>query len=83
MLRDTVEHDKVALGAAAAADLAAEYGVPVSRIDAVGHHPLERMASLCAIGDFASVYLGLLHGVDPTPIGPIDALKARIAAGAR
>ena len=37
---------------------------------AVGHHPLERMASLCAVGDFASVYLGLLVGVDPTPDSP-------------
>jgi len=78
LLRDTLEHESVAAGAAAAVDLAAEYGVPVSRIDAAGDHPLERMASLCAIGDFASVYLGLLHGVDPTPITPIDELKARI-----
>lgn len=81
VLRDSVEHERVAAGARAAVDLAAEYGVPVSRIDAAGEHPLERMASLCAIGDFASVYLGLLNGVDPTPIAPIDALKAQLAAG--
>ncbi|MDH4160425.1 MAG: mannose-6-phosphate isomerase [Actinomycetota bacterium] len=81
MLGDTVEHELVARGAAAAVALAGEYGVPVSRISAVGEHPLERMASLCAIGDFASVYLGLVHGVDPTPIVPIQELKARIGAG--
>jgi glucose/mannose-6-phosphate isomerase len=81
MLRDTVEHELVARGAEAADALAGEYGVPVSRILAVGQHPLERMASLCAITDFASVYLGLLNGVDPTPIGPIQQLKARIGAG--
>jgi len=81
MLSDTVEHEFVARGATAAVELAGEYGVPVSRISAVGEHPLERMASLCAIGDFASVYLGLLHGVDPTPIRPIQELKARIGAG--
>ncbi len=59
-----------------------ESGVPVSRLAAVGEHPLERMASLCAVGDFASVYLGLLGGVDPTPILPIEILKARIAGAA-
>jgi glucose/mannose-6-phosphate isomerase len=80
MLSDTVEHELVARGASAAMELAGEYGVPVSRVSAVGEHSLERMASLCAIGDFASVYLGLLHGVDPTPIAPIQALKGRIAA---
>ena len=78
MLRDTVEHPQVAGAREEAERLAVESGVPVSHIEAVGTHPLERMASLCAIGDFASVYLALLIGVDPTPIAPIEALKARL-----
>jgi glucose/mannose-6-phosphate isomerase len=80
MLRDTVEQPQVGLAADEAELLADESGVPVSRIVAVGAHPLERMASLCAVGDFASVYLGLLHGVDPTPITPIDTMKRRLLA---
>ena len=32
-----------------------------------------------AFADFMSVYLGLLLGLDPSPIVPIDQLKARIA----
>ena len=78
LLRDTVEQWQVALAADEAEVLAAESDVPVSRLTAVGEHPLERMASLCAVGDFASVYLGLLVGVDPTPITPIEKLKARV-----
>lgn len=78
LLRDTVEQWQVAIAADEAEVLAGESGVPVSRLVAVGSHPLERMASLCAIGDFASVYLGLLGGVDPTPIRPIEILKARV-----
>jgi glucose/mannose-6-phosphate isomerase len=78
LLRDTVEHAQVALGAEAVKTLAHESGVPVSLLVAVGEHPLERMASLCAVGDFASVYLGLLEGVDPTPIEPITTLKSRV-----
>ena len=49
------------------------------RIEASGTHPLERMATLCAIGDFASVYLALVCGVDPCEITPITSLKQRIA----
>ena len=78
LLRDTVEHEQVALGADEAVVLARESGVPVSLLVAVGEHPLERMASLCAVGDFASVYLGVLEGVDPTPIDPITTLKSRL-----
>lgn len=80
LLRDTVEHARVAAAREEAERLAAESGVEVSHIEATGSHPLERMASLCAIGDFASVYLALQNGLDPTPIGPIDALKQRLVA---
>lgn len=80
LLRDTVEQWQVTIAADEAEVLAGESGVPVSRLAAVGEHPLERMASLCAVGDFASVYLGLLGDVDPTPIRPIEILKARIRA---
>jgi len=83
LLRDSVEHPKVAKAAVAAMQLAAESGVEVSTLLAAGDHPLERMASLCAIGDFASVYLGLLHGVDPTPITPIQVLKERLSESGR
>jgi glucose/mannose-6-phosphate isomerase len=77
LLRDSVEDPRVAASAVQAEGLARELGVGVSSLSATGAHPLERMASLCAIGDFASVYLGLLYGVDPTPITPIEILKAR------
>ncbi|MCZ3389951.1 MAG: bifunctional phosphoglucose/phosphomannose isomerase [Actinomycetia bacterium] len=78
LLRDTVEQWEVAVAADEAEALAGECGVSVSRMVAVGEHPLERMASLCAVGDFASVYLALLGGVDPTPIPPIEVLKTRL-----
>lgn len=80
LLRDTVEQEQVTIAADEAEVLALESGVSISRLGAVGVHPLERMASLCAVGDFASVYLALLGGVDPTPIGPIEVLKARVQA---
>ncbi|MFZ0323185.1 MAG: SIS domain-containing protein [Actinomycetes bacterium] len=79
LLRDTVEHPNVSTSAVAAEALAQADGVPVSSVVAVGKHPLQRMASLVAVGDFASVYLGLLQHLDPTPIAPIEALKARLS----
>jgi len=39
---------------------------------------LAQMFSLIVLGDYASVYLALLRGVDPTPVGTIEKLKIRL-----
>jgi glucose/mannose-6-phosphate isomerase len=40
---------------------------------------LARMLAMMLLGDFASVYLAYLNGVDPTPVRSIDALKKELA----
>lgn len=39
---------------------------------------LTRMLSTMLLGDFVSVYLAFLNGVDPTPVQSIDILKQRL-----
>ncbi|MDQ1643353.1 MAG: glucose/mannose-6-phosphate isomerase [Actinomycetota bacterium] len=79
VLRDSEELPEVARRRDATMQLAEEYAVPAQELAASGEHPLARLASLVAPTDFASVYLALLEGTDPTPIEPIDTLKASIA----
>ena len=43
-----------------------------------GKSALARMLSVVCVGDFASVYLALLRGVDPTPVETISLLKAKV-----
>jgi glucose/mannose-6-phosphate isomerase len=75
LLRDD-DHDEVAKQRAhASADVAAARGIKVSVLGAQGESAIERIASIVGIADFASVYLGLAYGTDPTPISPIDDLK--------
>ena len=45
---------------------------------AQGDAAVERLASLVGLIDYASVYLALMRGVDPTPITAIDELKQRL-----
>jgi len=80
LLRDDEadEHPQVVRRAAATADVARQRGVDVTVLQAAGESRVERLASLVGLLDFASVYLGLLHGVDPTPVRAIEDLKARI-----
>ncbi len=42
---------------------------------------LARILSAMILGDFTSVYLAYLNGVDPTPISNIDFLKERLQKG--
>lgn len=78
LLRDPTEHPEVAMRADVSRELAADRGIPVTELTAEGGSAYERLASLVGPIDYASVYLALLLGIDPTPIGPIDALKARL-----
>lgn len=79
LLRDPDEHPQTARRAEVSRELARSRGIEVSELVAEGESPLERMASLVALIDYATVYLALLLGIDPTPVTAISELKARIA----
>lgn len=79
LLRDTQEHPQVTRRREESARLAAERGIDVTEIAASGHAPLERLASLVQMIDYATVYLALASAIDPGPVAAIQELKARIA----
>ena len=49
------------------------------RLESRGSNPVERLLSLVLLGDLVSVYLAVLRGIDPTPVEPIERLKAELA----
>jgi glucose/mannose-6-phosphate isomerase len=59
-------------------DVAQARGVAVTRLRAEGGSPVERLASVVGLVDYATVYLALAQGIDPTPVPPIDELKKRL-----
>lgn len=83
-LRLVLAHDDdgseaVSARVAVSEQIARDRGVPVTTLRSEGANPLERLASLVGLIDYATVYLALLLGIDPTPVAPIDALKQRLA----
>jgi len=50
----------------------------VTEVYARGRSKLARMFSVIYTGDFASVYLAILYGVDPTPIDVITRMKMEL-----
>jgi glucose/mannose-6-phosphate isomerase len=55
--------------------LAERRGVRCDVLTAEGGSALERLASLVAVPDFASLYLALAHGLDPMAVPAISELK--------
>jgi glucose/mannose-6-phosphate isomerase len=78
VLRDGQEHPQVARRREMSVELAAQRGIEVSELAADGDTPLQRLASLIQLIDYATVYLGIAIGVDPGPIAVISELKERI-----
>ncbi|MFF5230367.1 SIS domain-containing protein [Dactylosporangium sp. NPDC000521] len=65
--------------AEAVQQLAERRGVRVSLITAEGGSALERLASLVAVPDFASIYLGLAHGFDPMAVPAVSEMKELVS----
>jgi len=79
ILRDTNEHPAVEKRIKVVGQIASDRDVPVTLLQAMGNHPISRLASLIIPTDWASVYAGLALGLDPSQISTINQLKAGLA----
>jgi glucose/mannose-6-phosphate isomerase len=74
-LRDSEEPTAIQSRIEITRELVEQAGVGLMEIQAQGNSRLARMLTTICIGDFTSVYLAILHGVDPTPVKTINYLK--------
>ena len=77
-LRDEDDHARVARRIEITRDEIASAGAEVREVVSRGATKLGRLMSLVQVGDFVSLYLAVLAGVDPTPVAPIDRLKKEL-----
>ena len=61
------------------AGLLDDAGVAHEQLNCGGESALGTALRACHLGDWVSLYLAVLNGVDPTPVPAIDALKAALA----
>ena len=55
-----------------------EAGVEYDHVDTVGEYPLSQALSSVLYGDYVSLYLAILNGVDPTPVEALDFVKGAL-----
>jgi len=77
-LRDRDDHPRIQKRMEITQELLKRETNPVVEIPSEGSSRWARLFSLIAMGDFTSVYLAVLNGVDPTPIEKIQWLKKRL-----
>ena len=77
-LEDREDHPLTRRQTAVGLSLIGPNAARVDRLETPSGGRLARMLSMMLLGDFASVYLAYLNGVDPTPVKKIDALKKQL-----
>jgi len=76
------DHPRNALRRLASMDLLAAAHIDHQVVPVAGEGRLAQAAGAIVMGDFVSAYLGILYGVDPTPVEAIAALKVRLQKAA-
>ncbi|MEP6759369.1 MAG: bifunctional phosphoglucose/phosphomannose isomerase [Actinomycetota bacterium] len=79
-LRTDHEHPELAARFPLSADIVRAVGAEVREVRVSGKGPLASLLSLVMLGDFATCYVGIRRGEDPTPVAVIGGLKAALTA---
>lgn len=77
-LRDPTETRGIRERIEVTKELVQKVPVQTHEVWSKGKSSLAKMSSVINIGDFTSVYLAVMQGIDPTPVKTIDLLKEKI-----
>jgi glucose/mannose-6-phosphate isomerase len=80
LLRHQGVHPRIAVRFDATADEMRRNGVSAEILEIGGATLLAQVLRAVQLGDFASYYVGLLNGVEPSPVEPLGRLKDLLAS---
>jgi glucose/mannose-6-phosphate isomerase len=78
LIVDPEQDQRVAAQQRAVTELAEQRGIGFSELAMDGEHPLVRLAGVLQLADYASVYLAIASGIDPSQAAAVSDLQARI-----
>ncbi len=79
-LASLLYHERTRIRLQVTGELLDAAGIANRTVTVQGPTPLAQQLNAILLGDYVSYYLAILNGVDPTPVAPIDYLKAQLAA---
>jgi len=77
-IRDAEEPREIRQRIEVTKEIISKQAIKLFEVWGKGKSTLAKMSSVICTGDFTSVYLAVLRGVDPTPVKTIDLLKERL-----
>jgi glucose/mannose-6-phosphate isomerase len=78
LIVDPGQDQRVAALQRAVTELAGQRGIGLSELAMDDEHPLVRLAGVIQLADYASVYLAIASGIDPSQTAAVTDLQARI-----
>lgn len=78
-LISSFEHERIQLRFRLTDQLLSGLRPKSTPIDFIGSTPIAQIVWSCILADFASIYVAILNGVDPVPVGLIEKLKNELA----
>ena len=82
-LESEVDHPRNTMRARLSRELLSASGISHQVVTAAGPDRFARALDAIVLGDFTSVYLAALYGLDPTPVEAITELKQALALSDR
>lgn len=79
-LRSSFEHERVGLRFEITDRLLSGMRPKAHEVHAVGESLVEQLVYTVLLGDFATIYLGILNGKDPSPVVLVEKLKQELQA---
>lgn len=79
VLKDKYDNERIKKRMEISMNIIKDHVKNVIEVNSLGESSLARFYSLTYTGDYASVYLALEYGINPTPVKIIDYLKAELA----
>ena len=78
-LQSPLYHKRTLLGMEVTRELLDAAAIETRVVTAQGPNPFAQQLFAILFGDYVSYYLAMLNGVDPTPVAPLDHVKAQLA----
>jgi glucose/mannose-6-phosphate isomerase len=77
-IRDDNESEAMRTRIETTQELMRKKSLKIYEIKSIGKSQLAKMSSVICTGDFTSVYLAVMRGIDPTPVKSIASLKEKL-----
>jgi glucose/mannose-6-phosphate isomerase len=78
LIRDDDETEVIRRRIETTKELLSKEALKIFEVGSIGKSMLAKMSSVICMGDFTSVYLAIMRGIDPTPVKTIALLKEKM-----